>query len=102
MRRQVSPRRLQERVAHLVRRRQLIKVEAATFVLDYYRRYRRLPPGYVTVLLSVATVRRIRVRGELEHLLGLPALNRFSRLLWSRVVDRCRGTKDVGSHGVGS
>lgn len=102
MRTQVSTRRLQERVAYLVRRRRWIKVEAATFTLNFYRRYRRLPPGYVTTLLPVVTVRRIRVRGELEHLLGLPALNRFSRVLWTRVIDRCRGTKDVGSHGVGS
>ncbi|MDA9491000.1 hypothetical protein XI08_18360 [Bradyrhizobium sp. CCBAU 11361] len=99
---QVSPHRLQERVAYLVRRRRWIKVEAATFALDFYRCHRRLPPGYVTVLLPIATVRRIRVQGELEHLLGLPALNRFSRVLWTRVIDRCRGTKDVGSHGVGS
>lgn len=102
MRTQVSTRRLQERVAYLVRRRRWIRVEAATFALHFYRRHRRLPPGYVTVLLSERTVRRIRVRGELEHLLGLPALNRFSRLLWTRVVDRRRATKDVGSHGVGS
>jgi hypothetical protein len=80
MRRQVSPSRLQERVAYLVRR--------------------RLPPGYVTVLLSRGTVQRIRVRGELEHLLGLPALNRFSRVLWSRVIDRCQGTRDVGSQDI--
>jgi len=100
MRRQVSPSRLQERVAYLVRRRQLIRVEAAIFALDFYRRYRRLPPGYVTVLLSRGTVQRIRVRGELEHLLGLPALNRFSRVLWSRVIDRCQGTRDVGSQDI--
>jgi hypothetical protein len=96
----VPPRRLQERVAYLVRRRRFIQLEAATFVLDFYRRHRRLPPGYVTVLLSVATVRRIRVRGELEHLFGLPALYRFSRVLMTRAIDHCRGTQDVGSHDV--
>jgi hypothetical protein len=102
MRTQVSPRRLQERVAYLVKRRRWIKIEAATFALDFYRRHRKLPPGYVTVLLDGKTVQRIRIRGELEHVLGLPAFYRFSRVLWTRVIDRCRGTKDVGSHGVGS
>jgi hypothetical protein len=100
MRTQVSPRRLQERVAYLVRRRRWIRIEAATFALDFYRRHRRLPPGYVTVLLTRKTVQRIRVRGELEHILGLPAFYRFSRFLWTRAVDRCRGTRDVGSEDI--
>src|SRR6478672_3435320 len=97
----VSPRRLQERVAYLVRRRGWIKLEAATFVLHFYRDHRRLPPAYVTVLLPAATLVRIRVRGELEHLVGLPALHRFSRVLMTRAIERCRGTQDVGSHDIG-
>jgi hypothetical protein len=97
MRTQVSPHRLQERVAYLVRRRRWIRVEAATFALDFYRRYRRLPPGYVTVLMDRRTVQRIRIQGELEHLLGLPAFHGFSRLLRTRAIDRCRGRQDVGS-----
>lgn len=100
MRTQVSPRRLQERVAYLVRRRRWIRIEAATFALEFYRQFRRLPPAYVTALLDRKTVQRIRVRGELEHLLGLPAFYRFSRVLWSRVIDRCRGTRDVGPQDI--
>jgi hypothetical protein len=91
----VSPSRLQERVAYLVRRRRWIEREAATFVLDFYRRHRRLPPAYVTVLLPSGTVRSLRLRGEFGHLLR--SFNRFSRVMMTRAIDRCRGRQDVGS-----
>ncbi|MEY9182051.1 hypothetical protein ABIG06_003657 [Bradyrhizobium sp. USDA 326] len=92
-----SPRRLNERVNYLVRLRRLLAVQAAAFTLAYYRRHRRMPPGYVLRLFSSATVHRIRLRAELEILLGIPSLYRFSRLLYDCVIDRCHGSRDVRS-----
>lgn len=67
----IPPRRLSRRVAFLVRQRRQLRAQAPAYVLRYYRRHRRLPPGYVTSLLSKPAVRRIRLRGELEHMIGL-------------------------------
>lgn len=73
----VSPHRLQRRVDFLLRRRARMNAPARAFVLDYYRRHRRLPPAYVTSLLPKSTLRRIQLRGEAEHLLGITAIFRF-------------------------
>jgi hypothetical protein len=69
---------VQKRVDFLLRRRALMSAPARAFVLEYYRCHRRLPPAYVTSLLPKSTLRRIRLRGEVEHLLGLTT---FFRLL---------------------
>jgi hypothetical protein len=74
----VPPHRLQERVDVLLRGRALMRAPARAFVLDHYRRHRRLPPAYVTALLSKAAIRRLWLRGELEHVLGLARF--FARL----------------------
>jgi hypothetical protein len=92
-----SPRRLKERVAYLIRLRRLVTAEAEAFVLEHYRRHRRMPPAYVLALLPSTTVRRLRLRGELEFLLRIPSFYRFSRLLLDRAIDRCRGSPDVRS-----
>jgi hypothetical protein len=73
----VSPHRLQRRVDFLLRRRAFMSAPAQAFVLAYYRRHRRLPPAYVTSLLPNSTLRRIQLRGEAEHLLGLTAVFRL-------------------------
>ena len=86
----LSPRRLKERVDYLVRLRRVIAAEATPFVIDYYRRNRRMPPSYVLALLPSTTVRRLRLRGEIEFLLKLPSIYSFSRLVWDRVIDRCQ------------
>ena len=80
---------------YLVRLRRLLAVQAAAFTLGYYRCHRRMPPNYVLRLLPSGTVHRIRLRAELEFLLGISSLNRFSRLLLGCVIDRCRGSHDV-------
>lgn len=67
----IAPHRLARRVAFLLRQRELLRSQAAAFVLRYYRTHRRLPAGYVTTLLPNSTVRRIRFRGEIEHMLGI-------------------------------
>ena len=67
----IPPHRLSRRVAFLVRQRRQLRAQAPAYVLRYYRRHRRLPAGYVLSLLAAPTVRRIRLRGELEHLIGL-------------------------------
>lgn len=63
--------RLSRRVAFLLHQRRQLRAQAPAYVLRYYRRHRPLPPAYVTSLLSSPTVRRIRFRGEIEHLIGL-------------------------------
>lgn len=68
----IPPRRLARRVAVLIRQREILRSQAAAFTLRYYRTYRRLPAGYVITLLASSTIRRIRLRGEIEHLLGIP------------------------------
>ncbi|WMT76532.1 hypothetical protein [Bradyrhizobium sp. Ash2021] len=67
----IPPRRLARRVAFLLRQREHLRSQAAAFVLRYYRKHRRLPAGYVTTLLPSSTVRRIRLRGEIEHMLRI-------------------------------
>ncbi|MBB4366645.1 hypothetical protein GGD65_007718 [Bradyrhizobium sp. CIR18] len=64
-------------MAYLVRLRRLLAVQAAAFVLGYYRCHRRMPPAYVLRLLPSGTAHRIRLRAELERLLGLRAFCRF-------------------------
>jgi hypothetical protein len=70
-----SPRSLRRRVSFLLKARPRLRARAAADALDHYRRHRQLPPGYVTRLLTAAAVRRIRLRGEIEHML------RISRIL---------------------
>jgi hypothetical protein len=70
----IPPRRLSRRVAVLLRQRRHLRAQAPAFVLQYYRDHRRLPPGYVLVLLPASTVRRIRLRAEIEHTLGIVRL----------------------------
>jgi len=65
----IPPHRLARRVAFLLRQREHLQSQAAAFVLRYYRTHRRLPAGYVTALLPRSTLRRIRLRGEIEHML---------------------------------
>ena len=67
----IPSRRLSRRVAFLLRLRRQLRAQAPAFVLLYYRRSRRLPPAYVLSLLSSSAVRRIRLRGEIEHMIGL-------------------------------
>ena len=67
----IPPRRLARRVASLLRQRQQLRARAPAYVLQFYRHHRRLPPGYVTALLPASIVRRIRLRGEIEHTLGI-------------------------------
>ena len=67
----LSPLSLKRRVRFLLRTRSKLCAQAAADALDHYRRHRRLPPAYVTRLLSTASVRRIRLRGDIEHALGL-------------------------------
>ncbi|WP_426436964.1 hypothetical protein [Bradyrhizobium genosp. P] len=67
----IPPHRLARRVAFLLRQREQLRSQAAAYALRHYRAHRRLPPGYVTALLPGATVRRIRLRGEIEHVLGI-------------------------------
>jgi len=90
-----SARRLADRVNYLVRLRRLLTPQAAPFVLDYYRRERRMPPSYVLRLLPSTTVNRLRLRGEVELLLGIPSIHRFSRILFDRVIDPCRHATDA-------
>lgn len=79
----VRPRRLQERVDYLIRRRRFVANEAAAFVREHYRRHHRLPPGYVLALLPPSTVRRIRFLSDLRA-----AFNTFSRVLLAGCIDR--------------
>ncbi|MGY4466989.1 hypothetical protein ACVWWK_002671 [Bradyrhizobium sp. LB9.1b] len=67
----IPPARLARRVAFLIRQREQLRAQAATFVLRFYRTHRRLPAGYVTALLPRSTLHRIRLRGEIEHALGM-------------------------------
>jgi hypothetical protein len=71
----VPPLSLRRRVRFLLNVRTRLRARAAADALDHYRCHRRLPPGYVTRLLTAAAVRRIRLRGEIEHIL------RMSRIL---------------------
>jgi hypothetical protein len=70
----IPPRRLARRVAVLLRQRRHLRARAPAYVLQYYRDHRRLPPGYVLVLLPAWIVRRIRLRAEIEHILGIVRL----------------------------
>lgn len=70
----IQPRRLARRVAVLLRQRRHLRAQAPAYVLRYYRDHRRLPPGYVLVLLPASIVRRIRLRAEIEHALGFVRL----------------------------
>ena len=70
----IPPRRLARRVAALLHQRRHLRARAPAYVLQFYRDHRRLPPGYVTVLLPASVVRRIRVRAEIEHTLGIVRL----------------------------
>jgi hypothetical protein len=65
------PDKLSRRVASLLHQRERLRAQAPGFALRYYREHRRLPPGYVLTLLSKAAVRRIRLRGEIEHITGI-------------------------------
>jgi hypothetical protein len=77
----VHPRELRHRVGLLLHQRPLLRAHAAAFVRDYYRTHRRLPAGYVLALLPRAKIRRLLVRGEIEHVLGLAGIfARFARL----------------------
>jgi hypothetical protein len=67
----IPPHRLARRVAFLLRQREHLRSQSAAYALRHYRAHRRLPPGYVTTLLCRSTVRRIRLRGEIEHVLGI-------------------------------
>jgi hypothetical protein len=77
----IPPRSLDRRVASLLRQREKLRAQAPAFALRFYRKHRRLPPAYVLALLSPAVARRIRLRGEIEHLLGI------SRFLTARETD---------------
>jgi hypothetical protein len=70
----IPSRRLSRRVALLLRQRQLLRAQAPAYVLRYYRQHQRLPPGYVLTLVPRSDIRRIRLRGEIEHALGLTCL----------------------------
>jgi hypothetical protein len=98
----VSPHRLQERVAYLVRRRRFIELEAATFVLDHYRRH----PGGIFSRIGVepeeaSIIRRPFSSRHPIHFLfgGLKCLNlrftlpvlRFSRLFCA-ITGKCLET----------
>ena len=79
-----SPLSLKKRVRFLLRSRSALRAQAAAHALAHYRRHRRLPPAYVTRLLSAAAVRRIRLRGELEHVLRVVEfLSAFER--WRKI-----------------
>jgi hypothetical protein len=67
----IPSRRLARRVAFLLRQREQLRPQAAAFVLRFYRTHRRLPAGYVTALLPRSALQRIRLRGEMEHALGI-------------------------------
>jgi hypothetical protein len=67
----IPPHRLARRVAALLCQREKLRAQAPAFTLRFYRKHRRLPPAYVLVLLSATTVRRIRLRGEIEHVFGI-------------------------------
>lgn len=82
---------------YLVRLRRFIAAQAAAFTLNYYRRHRRMPAGYVLRLLPSTTVHRLRLWAELEFLLGIPTVYRFSRLLIGRIIDRFRAAQDARS-----
>jgi len=70
----MPPPSLGRRVAALLRQRKRLRAQAPAYILQYYRGHRRLPPGYVTALLPASIVRRIRLRAELEHMLGIVRL----------------------------
>lgn len=70
----IPPGRLARRIAALLRQRRYLRAQAPAYVLRYYRDHRRLPPGYVTVLLPASIVRRIRLRAEIEHIIGIVRL----------------------------
>lgn len=70
----IPPDRLSRRVASLLRQREKLRAQAPAFALQYYREHRRLPPGYVLALLSKATIRRVRLRGEIEYIIGITSL----------------------------
>lgn len=87
----IAPHRLARRVTFLLRQRERLRSQAAAFVLRYYREHRRLPAGYVTALLPNSTVRRIRLRAEIEHVFGISRIfikleDIFSR---RRMQNRC-------------
>jgi len=67
----IPPHRLARRVAALLRQRKELRAHAPAFVLRFYRRHRRLPSAYVLALLPPSVIRRIRLRGEMEHLTGI-------------------------------
>ncbi|WP_128946128.1 hypothetical protein [Bradyrhizobium zhanjiangense] len=58
-------------MAFLISQREQLRPQAAAFVLRFYRTHGRLPAGYITALLPRSALRRIRLRGEIEHALGL-------------------------------
>ena len=62
---------LSRRVRTLLRQRSSLRAMAGDFALHFYRTRRRLPAGYVLALLTTAKVRRIRLRGEIEQMLGI-------------------------------
>jgi hypothetical protein len=79
-----SPLSLKKRVRFLLQGRSALREQAAAHALAHYRRHRRLPPAYVTRLLSAPSVRRIRLRGEIEHVLRVAGiLSAFDR--WRKI-----------------
>jgi hypothetical protein len=84
--------RLEARMRALLARRAVLARQAARFVLDFYRRHRRLPAAYVTALLPPQAVRRLVMRGEIEHTLHVAGL---ARRLEHRVRKICRVILDA-------
>jgi hypothetical protein len=97
----IPPRRLSRQVAFLLRQRQQLRAQAPAYLLQYYRQHRRLPPGYVLTLLSRSDVRRIRLRGKIEHAFGLACFfvsrTSFTQMLgelWTRYAISLVGILD--------
>jgi len=82
----IPPRRLARRVAALLRERETLREQAPAFTLRFYRKHRRLPPAYVLALLPASAIRRIRLRGEIEHIIGIAAVFGTERAIFMSVA----------------